>query len=200
MKIKIRLYRAHDMDLITMKRSESYKLGAEIKKCLLGYARGEAYIPPPFDFDEHEDGYVGRIAQMHIVLSEKKPEEKAAIDLLDGIRPGYRCSFLKNLFRSSCPYLPLMAFADGNGYQTSKEAAWVNAMKGNKQQTQPEEPTKTEDKKPGKLKKPVTKPEKQTIRKEESVPKETVKPEPVIETAPQDDFDSLFAGFNKMGH
>jgi hypothetical protein len=117
------------MDLITLKRSGSYRLGHEMKKCLISYAMGNAYVPPEFDTKEMQNGYVGKFYQFNIELNEKKPEEAAAIRVLKDVHPGYRCAFVKSLFRSNMTYLPLMIFMSGTGISTSKtDVFYKNAV------------------------------------------------------------------------
>ena len=198
MRVKIRLYRPHDMDLIALKRSESYKLGTEIKRCLIAYAAGEEYIPPEFSFSDNKDGYVGKYYQMHIELNPKKLEEKNAIDILSQIKPGYRCVFLKTLFRSSCPYLPLLVFAEDNGIATSKLEAYIqknerkNAPKEDSDETSVLKPVEAEIKE---SKRVVP----ETVPAQKEAP---VQVEPAIQTASttdSNDLDALFAEFSKMG-
>lgn len=124
MRVKVRLYRPHDMDLITLKRDETYHLGIEMKQCLVAYANGYKYIAPRIDTDELPGGYVSKSYQMHIELNPKKPEEKVAIDILKNIRSGYRCAFIKTLFRSSSIYLPLFVFSENSDIITSKDESF----------------------------------------------------------------------------
>lgn len=124
MRVKVRLYRPHDMDLITLKRDETYHLGIEMKQCLVAYANGYKYIAPKIDTDELPGGYVSKSYQMHIELNPKKPEEEVAINVLKNIRPGYRCAFVKTLFRSSSIYLPLFVFSEDSDIITSRNESF----------------------------------------------------------------------------
>lgn len=120
MKATIRIHRQHDMDLVLLYRIKAYHLGREMKRCLVAYANMKPYMPPEFDMNDATKGYVPTSCVIHINLNPNKPEEAAAIELLKQTRENYRCSFIKALFRSSVPYLPLLAFADDSGFITKK--------------------------------------------------------------------------------
>lgn len=134
MKETVRLYRPHDMDLMVMYLSEGYKLGSELKKCLIAFAKGEVYIPSEFVFDPNgatakrfdikdaKNGkYVKTRYSIPIILNPNKEDEAAAINVLKQVRKGYRCSFIKMLFRNNIITLPLMACINDNGIITKKE-------------------------------------------------------------------------------
>ena len=198
MRVKIRLYRPHDMDLIALKRTESYRLGTEMKRCLIAYATGAIYTPPNIDSHEVPEGYVGKTYQMHIELNPKKEEERAAISVLEGIHPGYRCAFIKALFRSNCVYLPLLIFSD-NKIVTSKLDAFYKMTK-NMNESQPEVNVREIG-------------QEKEERKEELENKKEVESEPLIseptiqtsndelseDTNSEDDFDTLFGSFSSLG-
>lgn len=120
MKVTIRLHRQHDMDLFSIYRTKSYHIGREMKRCLIAYAKMEPYTPPEFNMDDIVEGYIPTSRIIHIELNPKKVDEAAAIELLNHIRRGYRCSFIKALFRSSLSYLPLLAYSDDSGFVTKR--------------------------------------------------------------------------------
>lgn len=116
-----RLHRQHDMDLIALYRNKDFNFTKELKAILIAYANNYPYTPPPFE-DEFTEGYVGCSITFHISLSPKKAEEKKVLDLLNDIKYGYGNSFIKALFRSYMPLLPLSAFSKNNGFVTSRRA------------------------------------------------------------------------------
>lgn len=115
-----RLHRQHDMDLIALYRSEDFNFTKELKKALIAYANDLPYTPPPFE-DTLTAGYVGTSITFHISLSPTDEKQKRVLDLLDDIRYGYGNSFVKALFRSYLPVLPLSAFSKNNGIVTSRQ-------------------------------------------------------------------------------
>lgn len=131
MRVKMRIHRQHDLDLCSLYTIKSYHLGREFKRCLIAYAIMEPYIAPEFDTKDMEPEYIPLRQVININLNPNKPEEAAAIDVLEHIRPGFRCSFIKALFRTNMPYLPLLAYQDDFGFITSKNnktAARINSI------------------------------------------------------------------------
>ncbi len=204
MKLKVRLYRQHDLDLIALKKTEGYQLGREMKRCLISYAKGELYVPPDIKFEEQENLYVEKCCQMNIKLSPQHPEEFSVIMLLNSIRPGYRCSFIKALFRNCATCLPLMAYADGNGYVTTRgdsdaKVAMAILSRKPKPKAETREEPDTPKKKNRKQDPDETRDDAKT-RKEEGAPVRKQAEEPATPKEPaDDDFDKLFAGFDKLG-
>lgn len=119
-----RLHRQHDMDLIALYRSEDFNFTKELKKALIAYANDLPYTPPPFE-DTFAAGYVGTSVTFHISFSPTNAEQKKVLDLLGDIKYGYGNSFVKALFRSYLPVLPLSAYSKNNGLSTSRNAAVV---------------------------------------------------------------------------
>ena len=199
MRVKIRLYRPHDMDLIALKQSDTYKLGIEMKKCLISYAKGDVYTPPMFDSDENVSGYIGKMYQMHLELNPKKPDEKEAIEMLQNIRPGYRCAFIKTLFRNNCLYTPLLVFSNNESISVSRNDAFYQMTKSMKQQLN----TKTVHDTDCSTETSATLDTKNEEREEE--PKnevhENIEPESIPETNTNesDDFDAMFDSFSSLG-
>jgi len=165
------------MDLIALKRLDSYKLGAEMKKCLVAYASGTVYTPPEFNFKASPKGYVGKFYQFNIELNDKKPEEAAAIEVLNSVRDGYRCAFLKALFRSNALYLPLMIYADDDEVFTSKREAFYQSLKNTKEKEEAKEEPILQD-------------------EEEEIPPPTPKKE--VRVVDESEFDALFNGLSSL--
>ena len=116
-----RLHRQHDMDLIVLYRDKNFNFTRELKKALIAYANDLPYTPPPFE-DTLTAGYVGTSVTFHISLSPTDEKQKRVLDLLSDIRYGYGNSFVKALFRSYLPVLPLSAFSKNNGIVTSRQS------------------------------------------------------------------------------
>ena len=98
MMVTLRLYRQHDLDLITLYRHPSFSLPNAMKRALCGYVRNEKFFikqPPTYELGNEK---ISKIVQMHIQLSDKT--EGDVIKWLKGIKEGYRNSVLKNVIRS----------------------------------------------------------------------------------------------------
>lgn len=97
MMVTIRMYRQHDLDLITLYRHPNFSLPAAIKKALIAYVRKEQLIikqPAPYQMEKEK---ISRIVQVHINLNEEY--EKDIIDWIKDIKEGFRNSVLKNIIR-----------------------------------------------------------------------------------------------------
>lgn len=114
--ITIRLHRQHDMDLISLYKNKTYHIAKEMKRVLVAYAANETYLPASADAAKFLDGYIPTSIVVHITLSEKNKAEAQALELLKHVKMGYRCSFIKAVFRSACAYLPLLAYSASSGF------------------------------------------------------------------------------------
>lgn len=132
-----RLHRQHDMDLIILYRDKNFNFTRELKKALIAYANDLPYTPPPFE-DTLTAGYVGTSVTFHISLSPTDEKQKKVLDLLSDIRYGYGNSFVKALFRSYLPVLPLSAFSKNNGIVTSRQSAVMSRLSRPTSVIQPE--------------------------------------------------------------
>ena len=98
MMVTLRLYRQHDLDLITLYRHPSFSLPNAIKTALCAYVRSEQFSikqPEPFALSDEK---ISKIVQIHISLSPSS--EGDVIAWLKSIKEGYRNSVLKNIIRS----------------------------------------------------------------------------------------------------
>ena len=98
MMVTLRLYRQHDLDLITLYRHPEFSLPNAMKKALCGYVRNEKFFIKQPSTYELGNEKISKIVQMHIQLSDKT--ESDVIKWLKGIKEGYRNSVLKNVIRS----------------------------------------------------------------------------------------------------
>lgn len=93
----VRLYRLHDLDLITFALSHELNVISAIYTSLTAFAKGESFviqIPPK----THQR--LPQLKRLYIkALTLDSEKDKEAIELLALIAPGYRNSFLKNLLR-----------------------------------------------------------------------------------------------------
>ena len=97
MMITLRLYRQHDLDLITLYRHPSFSLPAAIKKALKAYVKKEQFAikqPPTYELPKEK---ISKIVQMHISL--KEDEDSDIIEWIKDIKEGFRNSVLKNIIR-----------------------------------------------------------------------------------------------------
>lgn len=97
MMITLRLYRQHDLDLITLYRHPSFSLPAAIKKALKAYVKKEQFaIKQPATYELPKEK-ISKIVQMHIAL--KEDEDSDIIEWIKDIKEGFRNSVLKNIIR-----------------------------------------------------------------------------------------------------
>ena len=98
MMVTLRLYRQHDLDLITLYRHPLFSLPNAIKMSLCAYVRNQKFFikqPQPYEIGNEK---ISKIVQIHIQLSEKS--EGDVIEWLRNIKDGYRNSVLKNVIRA----------------------------------------------------------------------------------------------------
>ena len=94
---KIRLYRAHDLDLIKYIESRCLDTNKAFYCVLKSYCKNEVFgIKLPHLSGIEERKYKS-VYQRNLILHEGKDDD--IIQLLSSIKPGYRNSFMKNLLR-----------------------------------------------------------------------------------------------------
>lgn len=115
--VTVRVYRQHDMDLMTLAFDKSFHLGREMKRALVAVANKESYNGTTSDYlGTDTSGYVPKSIREQISLNPADPREKRAIDLLSEIKHGYRCSFIKALFRQSVLFTPLVGYTVSSNF------------------------------------------------------------------------------------
>lgn len=115
--VTVRVYRQHDMDLMTLAFDKSFHLGREMKRALVAVANKESYNGTTSDYlGADTSGYVPKSIREQISLNPADPREKRAIDLLSEIKHGYRCSFIKALFRQSVLFTPLVGYTVSSNF------------------------------------------------------------------------------------
>lgn len=93
----IRLYRLHDLDLITFIMTHEFDIMHAIYSSVTAFAKGEAFlisIPP---LTKTEMPQLRRVYTKTLILDTEKDE--LTISMLDRISPGTRNNFFKNLLR-----------------------------------------------------------------------------------------------------
>lgn len=94
---KMRFYKAHDIDLITYIASHTINIGMTLYFVIRAYCNGEVIgirIP------EHSEPRPSEYKKIYYTyLSLDTENDKKIIDFMDGIKPGFRNNFLKNLLR-----------------------------------------------------------------------------------------------------
>ena len=97
MKVIMRLYRQHDLDLIYLHSIKGFSLQQSIKGALYAYVHQKPYsinvtVPP-----KHDAAALPKQVQFHILLNNETDAE--LIDWILSLSRGYRNSALKNLIR-----------------------------------------------------------------------------------------------------
>lgn len=95
MKIRIRLYHYHDLDLVSLYREGRISIPKAVKLTLNAFAR-KRYVRLE-TVDKKCEKIAKPVYMFNIILDEKK--DKDAIDLLNKIDKGYRNNFIKQLLR-----------------------------------------------------------------------------------------------------
>ena len=93
----IRLYRLHDLDLITFVETHEFNIISAIYSSLTAFAKNEVFvieIPPR---RTQQLPKLNRVYTKALILDSETDQE--AIQLLNQIGQGYRNNFLKNLLR-----------------------------------------------------------------------------------------------------
>lgn len=93
----IRLYRLHDLDLITFIMTHEFDIMHAIYSSVTAFAKGEAFLIsiPPLTTTEMPQ--LRRVYTKTLILDTEKDE--LTISMLDRVSPGTRNNFFKNLLR-----------------------------------------------------------------------------------------------------
>ena len=106
----IRLYRAHDLDLITFVQTHRFNLNHAIYVALTSFSNNEVFIiavPPKRDVVVSK---LKRVYSYTLVLDVEK--DIKVIQVLDKIKKGYKNNFIKNLLRLYLCYPLAEAFLE----------------------------------------------------------------------------------------
>lgn len=143
--VALRIYRQHDLDLVTLACDKDFHFNRELKRVLIANANGTAYVPKPMSDIFDTEGYVPRVLRVQFSLSPDKPDEANAIALLMDIKTGYRCSFLKAIFRNEYLDLPVEAYTRESKFHLRKHLAYDGEAKTAEEE---HDETKTEENAP----------------------------------------------------
>ena len=116
----VRLYRQHDMDLLTLFFNKEIHLCRLMKRTLVNYINDENIALYDFEDPSVTEGYVPKCVRLHIHLNEKNERERKVCEFLKELKSGYRCSFVKALFRNSCTYLPMVGYTKNSSFSLRK--------------------------------------------------------------------------------
>lgn len=104
MKVTMRLYKRHDLDLLYLYNTPGFPFQKNLKKVICDYVRSggviseDKKIVPP----ENYKNVTSRLTQLHINLSEE--EDSDVINWLNQFSNGYKNSLLKNIYRGYLSY------------------------------------------------------------------------------------------------
>ena len=92
----VRLYKIHDLDLITFLETHEFNFIRALYSALTAFCNGELFVievpPTKTQFTQIKRSYTK-------VLTLDAEKDAAAIAILDKLAPGYRNNFLKNILR-----------------------------------------------------------------------------------------------------
>lgn len=122
MKVMLRLYRQHDMDLVGLHLHPNYKLGRVIKEALKNYVNGKIYkIAMPNEEELPKE--IRKKYQVQIFLHDEK--DKEVIEWLKTTTKNQRNSLIKNITRQYLNTLYL------NGYRENSSELYDKYNKNN---------------------------------------------------------------------
>jgi hypothetical protein len=180
MNLMMRLYRQHDLDLISLFYDPNFLFKKAVKDVLASYVRGTYYriqIPHVPITVEH----VNKVIPFHISLDDE--EDADIIEWLNGVTNGNRNSFIKNLFRAYAVGVNMIPYYDG------KNGGEIFVANTEDIRTFEPDPKKKKKRKPKKQKADII-----NLTKPASVKGET--PEEEIGVVDMlDDFDALMNSF-----
>ena len=152
MKIEVKLYSYHDMDLVSLYKTGRVSFPETTRQILNSYANKEAYKVRLLEVDEKRltrypsDSY-RKYYHYHVVLDEK--DDADAVGLLKRITPGYRNNFIKAILRQ---YLCGVFISD---YSINGDSKFFDEMSRRFQGDREERDIKLERKKKRKKQKPA---------------------------------------------
>lgn len=104
MRVTIRLYKRHDLDLLALYYNEDYNFKENFKNAIRGYIHGRPVKNKiPVKEDMRSVYSLPSKVSFHIPLKEDK--DKDIIKYIRSITKGRRNNMLKNIFRNSFPVI-----------------------------------------------------------------------------------------------
>lgn len=142
-RVKLRLYRAHDYDLLSLYKSVGKKTFAKAARdILMAYATGKEYAPEDMTLsDVMEPGDKSAAVTCNLQITDKEPE---AMELVLGVTAAKRASFIKNIMRV---YLFRVLSPVWFGKETDAEVITAASVLKPERQKKPEKKEKEEEQK-----------------------------------------------------
>ena len=208
MNVPIRIYRQHDMDLMTLFYDNSYHLVKEMKRAVIAFANETPYTPAVPTGALDTSGYIPKSVRITMYFNDS-PKEQKAVELLRQCKPGYRCAFIKALFRNMNGILPLTGYTKESGFLMRKTYSVVkNDEDRQTDVAKSPQPVNTPMRNPAPVQSapsPVIAPAQPTIAPNVTpAPVNMSAAEPGTTTATTsnentDDLDAMFASLNALG-
>ena len=205
--VTIRLYRQHDMDLISLYMNDAFDFAKEMKNAVAAMVANKPYTIEVPEY-KAERIYLRRMYLVHIYLHTEDAEIRKK---LNEIRVGQICSFFKAAMRACLSSFPYGAYFGGDGFTMSKaeETKLVNKERQKKYEDNKKKKTEAKPKKEAEVKPAEKKPKKAVtvqfnddVLLPEPIPFENIPiPEPEGEyDGPIDDDEgmALFDAINKV--
>lgn len=125
MKVTVRLYRQHDMDLLSLYMNDSFDFTKEMRNSVVSTVRNEPYAVRVPDYRPSRQ-YLKRMYHIRVFIPESAQD---VIKKLAGVRSGQVCSFFKAAMRACLSSFPYGAYFGGDGFTLSRaeETRLVNA-------------------------------------------------------------------------
>lgn len=119
-KLILRLYRQHDLDLIALHRNDDFCFSAAVRKALDAYVNKKTLsicAPGP------NKDYEGRISkQIQLIIKLDDIKDVKSIEYIKSIKEGYRNSCVKNLLRGYLTYPVVYPYMESDSsFQDIKE-------------------------------------------------------------------------------
>ena len=97
-RLTMRLYKRHDIDLLCIYMQPNHSLQHTIKRAVLAYINGEN-IKLTYPCSSSLIADLPSTAQFHLYLSSRSEDDLKIINFISNIPPGFKNSFLKNITR-----------------------------------------------------------------------------------------------------
>lgn len=192
MRVTIRLYKTHDLDLIMLTKSSDFKIQKAIYSALCGFVRNNILkIKIPEDFKQGNIPTAQEcpnIVQLQIFIDEEK--DKDVVEWLLKCKGGYRNALIKNIARSffEVPLFSLYFLEKEDVKSTFVDSMNINEMQESKIIAfSKQKSSKKEEKKQKQKNKEVKIPEQSSASKSE---KDLTK-QPVLNNEKEENPDSL---------
>lgn len=116
MKLTIRVYKRHDLDLLYLCKQEAdYDFRAELKSALKAYIANKPKVNKiPMGYCKPVSS-LPSVVQMHIMLDPK--EDKEVVSWIKTITKGRRNNLIKNIFRNTFPPIEI-PYRDGSEHHS----------------------------------------------------------------------------------